>query len=125
MSQSSEASTNPLIESDRVEGTSVHGSDGQYIGVIKRLLIEKVSGQVVYAVVEFGGHLGFGKGRHTIPWPKLTYDTSLGGYHADVSEHEIQGAPDITRDENYDRLDRDAEEELHAYFRIPPYWRGI
>lgn len=125
MPQVSASSAKPLIESDRVEGTSVHGSDGQYIGIVKRLLIEKASGQVVYAVVDFGGHLGFGKERHIIPWPKLAYDKTLGGYRADVSASEIQGAPDITREENYDRLDRDAEEELHAYFRIPPYWRGI
>ena len=125
MPQVSATSTKPLIESDRVEGTSVHGSDRQYIGIIERLLIEKVSGHVVYAVVDFSGHLGFGKERHAIPWSKLSYDKMLGGYLADVSASEIQGAPDITREEDYNRLDRDAEETLHAYFRIPPYWRAL
>ena len=73
------ASTKPVIESDRVEGTAVFDADGKGIGTIKRLLIEKVSGRVVYADMVFGGFLGLGARHHTIPWSKLSYDTGLGG----------------------------------------------
>jgi hypothetical protein len=48
----------PLIESDHIEGTTVHDVNGKPIGSIKRLVIEKVSGRVVYAVTSFGGFLG-------------------------------------------------------------------
>jgi hypothetical protein len=44
----------PFIESDRVEGTHVYSVDGDHIGTIKRLVIEKVSGQVAYAVTSLG-----------------------------------------------------------------------
>jgi hypothetical protein len=36
----------PLIESDRVEGTTVYDPEGDNIGSIKRLMIEKISGRV-------------------------------------------------------------------------------
>jgi hypothetical protein len=36
----------PLIESDRVEGTTVYDPQGNNIGNIKRLMIEKISGRV-------------------------------------------------------------------------------
>jgi hypothetical protein len=36
----------PLIESDRVEGTYVYDPSDNHIGTIKRLMIDKVSGQV-------------------------------------------------------------------------------
>ena len=36
----------PLIESDRVEGTTVYDPAGNNIGSIKRLMIEKLSGRV-------------------------------------------------------------------------------
>jgi hypothetical protein len=39
----------PLIESDRVEGTTVYDPSGNNIGSIKRLMIEKISGRVAYA----------------------------------------------------------------------------
>jgi hypothetical protein len=69
----------PLIESDRVEGTTVYDPQGNKIGSIKRLMIEKISGRVAYAVMSFGGFLGMGEEEH------LAYDTSLGGYRTDIT----------------------------------------
>ena len=62
----------PLIESDRVEGTTVYDPAGNNIGSIKRLMIEKLSGRVAYSVMSFGGFLGMGSEEHSIPWSKLT-----------------------------------------------------
>jgi PRC-barrel domain protein len=79
MAQASEAMTGkPLIESDRVEATTVYDPAGNNIGSIKRLMIEKISGRVAYAVMSVGGFLGLGVEEHAVPWSKLTYDTNLG-----------------------------------------------
>jgi uncharacterized protein YrrD len=51
-------STHPLIESNRVDGTPVYNPHGKHVGAIHHLIIEKVSGRVVYAVMSFGGFLG-------------------------------------------------------------------
>ncbi len=56
----------PLIESDRVEGTTVYDPSGNNIGSIKRLMIEKISGRVAYAVMSFGGFLGMGTEEHAV-----------------------------------------------------------
>ena len=42
-----------LIASDRVEGTPVRRSSGEKIGTIERLMIDKISGNVAYAVLSF------------------------------------------------------------------------
>src|SRR5947209_16091192 len=47
-------SSHSLIASDRVEGTPVRRSNGEKIGTIKRLMIDKLSGSVAYAVLNFG-----------------------------------------------------------------------
>jgi hypothetical protein len=112
----------PLIESDRVEGTAVYDPQGNHLGSIKRLMIEKISGKVAYAVMSFGGFLGMGEDEHTIPWSKLDYDTSLGGYRTDISEEQLRGAPSLSRDRDYDWSDRDRERELHDYWKTPYYW---
>ena len=119
---SSEMTGKPLIESDRVEGTTVYDPNGNSIGSIKRLMIEKISGKVAYAVMGFGGFLGMGEDEHTIPWNKLTYDTSLGGYRTDITEEQLRGAPTFYRDRDYDWSDRRRETELHDYWRSPYYW---
>jgi len=53
--------THTLIPSDRVEGTPVRRSTGEKIGTIQRLMIDKVSGNVAYAVLTSGGFLGSGR----------------------------------------------------------------
>jgi hypothetical protein len=112
----------PLIESDRVEGTNVYDPSGNKIGDIKRLMIEKVSGRIPYAVMSFGGFLGMGEEEYTIPWNKLEYDTSLGGYKTDITEEQLKGAPTFYRDRDYDWSDRSRERELHDYWDTPYYW---
>jgi hypothetical protein len=92
----------PLIESDRVEGTTVYDPQGNDVGSIKRLMIEKISGRVAYAVMSFGGFLGMGEEEHAVAWSKLTYDTNLGGYRTDITEQQLRGAPTFTRDSDWD-----------------------
>src|SRR3954447_17918730 len=111
-----------LIESDRVEGTTVYDPGGTEIGSIKRLMIDKVSGKVAYAVMSFGGFLGMGQEEHTVPWSTLTYDTSLGGFRTDITEEQLRGAPTFYRERDYDWSDRRRETELHDYWRRPYYW---
>ena len=49
-----------LIARDRVIGTDVRRPDGERVGVIERLMLDKVSGRVAYAVMSFEGFLGLG-----------------------------------------------------------------
>ena len=107
-----------------MEGTTVYDPSGKSIGSIKRLMIEKVSGRVTYAVMSFGGFLGIGAEEHAVPWSKLTYDTSLGGYRTDITEQELRNAPAFSRDRTYDWTDRSREQELHDHYRAPTYWTG-
>ena len=117
------ASSKPFIESDRVEGTAVFDLQGHRIGTIKRLLIEKVSGHVVYVDVTFGGFLGLGVHHHTIPWEKLTYDIGLHGYRTDITEEQVRGAPTFSGDDAV-WSDRDREREVHDHWKARYYWAG-
>jgi hypothetical protein len=115
----------PLIESDRVEGTAVYDPRGNKIGSIERLMIDKMSGKVAYAVMSFGGFLGFGEAQHAIPWEKLNYNPSLGGFRADITEEQLRKAPSFSTERDDDWSDRTRERELHDYWRAPYYWGGV
>ena len=75
-----ERETVTLIGSDKVEGTAVFGAEETQIGSIERVMIDKRSGKVSYAVLSFGGFLGIGDDHYPLPWGSLKYDTNLGGY---------------------------------------------
>jgi len=111
-----------LIASDRVEGTPVRRSDGSKVGTIERLMIDKLSGNVAYAVLSFGGFLGMGQKHAPIPWTRLSYDQTLGAYRLDVTDDELVRAPAVAAGEDFDWGDRGREIEIHNYYRVPPYW---
>ena len=85
--------TTSLIGSDKVEGTAVYRSNGDRVGQIERIMIDKISGKVAYAVMSFGGFMGIGEDYYPLPWSLLTYNTQLEGYEVNVSEQQLKGAP--------------------------------
>ena len=86
-------SSNPVISSDKVEGTAVYNPNGDKLGSIDDLMIDKRSGLVRYAALEFGGFLGMGSDRYPIPWSMLTYDTNLNGYVVPLQQSQLEQAP--------------------------------
>lgn len=89
----STTTSSSVISSDRVEGTAVYNTAGEKLGSIDSLMIEKRSGQVRYAVLEFGGFLGMGTDRYPLPWNTLKYDTTQDGYVVPIDKSTLDKAP--------------------------------
>ena len=111
-----------LIASDRVEGTAVRRPNGDKVGTVQRVMIDKVSGNVAYAVLSFGGFLGMGEKHLPVPWASLKYNRSFEAYEVDLSDDELGKAPSYAVDKEFDWGDRAREVELHKYYKVPPYW---
>ncbi|HWH84121.1 MAG TPA: PRC-barrel domain-containing protein [Burkholderiaceae bacterium] len=82
-----------VISSEKVEGTTVYNEAGTKLGSIDDLMIDKRSGNVRYAVLEFGGFLGIGTDRYPLPWSMLKYDVSREGYVVPLDKERLDGAP--------------------------------
>ena len=94
--------TATLISSDKVDGTAVYGADGDKIGRIENVMIEKRSGQVAYAVLSFGGFLGIGTDHYPLPWSMLKYDEDKGGYLVSITREQLENAPRYREDESWE-----------------------
>jgi hypothetical protein len=108
--------TNRLISSEKVDGTAVYNNQGEHLGTVHHLMIDKFTGHVEYAVMSFGGFLGIGESYHPLPWSTLTYNPSLGGYCVNLDRSRLEGSPyyTTTNPPNWsDRAYRD---------RIDQYW---
>ncbi|HEX4857887.1 MAG TPA: PRC-barrel domain-containing protein [Usitatibacteraceae bacterium] len=88
-----------LIAGSKVTGTTVYSEARDKIGEIDDLIIDKVSGQVIYAVMSFGGFLGMGEKYHPLPWNILTYDTEKEGYVIPLAKDLLKDAPAMTKSE--------------------------
>ena len=111
-----------LIGSDKVEGTKVYRPSGEKIGQVERIMIDKKTGKVAYAVMSFGGFMGMGHDHYPLPWSLLNYSEKLGGYEVNITEDQLKGAPKYSQAESWDWGDRTRQEKLHDYYRVPPYW---
>ena len=116
---SEERETVTLIGSDKVEGTAVYGADDAQIGSIERVMIDKRSGKVSYAVLSFGGFLGIGDDHYPLPWESLKYDTNLGGYRTGITEKQLQGAPKYGSENDWSWEDRTRTRGVDDYYRYP------
>jgi hypothetical protein len=111
-----------LIGSDKVEGTNVYRSDGEKIGEIDRVMIDKITGKVAYAVMSFGGFFGLGEDYYPVPWSLLTYNERLGGYEVNITDQQLRGAPKYGRNASWDWSDRNRGQEVADYYKVQPPW---
>lgn len=111
-----------LINAEKVNGTSVYNLQGEKLGTVEDIMIDKVSGKAIYAVMSFGGFLGIGERYHPLPWSMLRYDVERGGYVVPLDKNTLAEAPNYRMDEAPDYADREWGERLHKYYQVPPYW---
>jgi hypothetical protein len=111
--------TASLIGSDKVEGTNVYSANGENIGSVERVMIDKVSGKVSYAVLCFGGFLGIGSEHYPLPWSTLHYDPSLGGYRVAVTAAQLDGAPKYADESEWNWADPQRGRSVHDYYGVP------
>jgi hypothetical protein len=117
-----DSSQHHLIAASRVEGAPVFTADGEKIGHVEDLMIEKVSGKAAYALMGFDGFLGVGERFYPLPWSMLTYDPERGGYVAPVSKAQLENGHAVSDREVEDEIDW--REAVHAYYGATPYWMG-
>jgi sporulation protein YlmC with PRC-barrel domain len=111
--------TGSTIRSDEVSGTDVYGAGEEKVGQIDHLVIDKKSGRVVYAVMSFGGFMGFGGNYYAVPWNALPYDTHLDGFRTGITEKDLENAPAYDQNRPFDR---DWETRIHDHYAVPYYW---
>jgi sporulation protein YlmC with PRC-barrel domain len=115
----------PLIAAARVKGTDVYGSDGERIAQVEDVAIEKVGGEVAYAILSFGGFLGFGENYYPVPWSMLSYDPGRRGYVVPCTREQLENAPNFEPDDLSGWSDSSIRDEIYAFYGpmgARPYW---
>ncbi len=105
-----------LIPSDRVEGAPVRDRDGSTIGAIERLMLDKTSGTVAYAVVRTSGGLFDAEHHYPVPWAALKYTRERRSFELAMTLDELRSGPSELDGEAFDWGDRSPS------YRHPQYW---
>lgn len=118
----------PLILSSRVVGTAVYNRDGDRLGEVDDISIEKEGGRAIYAIMSFGGFLGIGEKFHPIPWSLLEYDVEQDGFVVPLKKAALEGAPHYDAAEirelggSKHRTYGDTIFGYYGSYGVAPYW---
>src|SRR6187402_2777847 len=102
-----------VISASKVTGTNVYNTEGDHLGEIHDVMLDKRSGRIAYAIMSFGGFVGIGEQYHPLPWATLKYDTRQGGYVVGLTREQLQGAPTFAANEMPAWGDRAYEARIH------------
>ncbi len=82
-----------VIAATKVIGTAVKDPSGQTLGHIKDVMLDKMSNQILFSVIGFGGFLNMGEKYHAVPWSALDYRPEDGSYVVALTEEQLRNAP--------------------------------
>lgn len=110
------------IAASRVIGTSVYNTEGDSIGSIEDVMLDKMSNGIMFAVIGFGGFLGIGEKYHAIPWASLDYDEDRGGYVVPFSKDQLKAAPSYSINDLAAGDGTTVRDASYDYYKVEPYW---
>ncbi|MDO9104850.1 MAG: PRC-barrel domain-containing protein [Methylovulum sp.] len=111
-----------VSRASKIIGTKVKSPDDESLGDIKELVIDPESGQVVYAVVSFGGLFGVGDKLFALPWSALHWVRDKEYYLLNVDKTTLKKAPGFDKKHWPDSADKwdQWREEISQFYRTTP-----
>lgn len=107
---------------EEVIGRSVQNPADEDLGVIKEIMIDKLSGKVAYVVLESGSFLGLGGKLFAIPWNAIHYEPEKKSFILNVDKEKLSNAPGFDPDNWPDMADRTWGQTISRYYGAKAYW---
>ena len=110
------------IRAKKVIGTNVKDTAGHKIGEIEDVMLDKVSSNIMFAVVGFGGFLGMAEKYHPIPWSALHYNETENAYVVNYTKAQLEAAPAASIDELTSNDGEAYRDKSYDYYKAERYW---
>ena len=123
MTETTEMTSGALIAASKVKGTTVYNKAGENLGSVEDIMIDKVTGRAIYAVMAFGGFLGLSEKHYPLPWATLKYDTNKGGYLVNLDKKMLTDAPNFDRNSQFSWTPEYGQ-SVDGYYKTPSYYKA-
>jgi sporulation protein YlmC with PRC-barrel domain len=103
-------------------GDPVRNSKDKDLGKIEDFMIDLDTGCIVYAVLSFGGFLGFANKLFAIPWVSLRVDQEEQCFRLDIDQETLEKAPGFDKDHWPDPMDFGIVTTVYNFYGVEsPY----
>lgn len=122
LAQKSNISMQQVSRASKIMGTAVKNPNGDKLGDIMDLVVNPENGQIVYAVVAFGGVMGMGDKLFAIPWRALNWQADKAFYALKIDQSTLKTAPGFDKNHWPDSSDSwDLQREgLNQFYGVAP-----
>ena len=110
-----------VVKSANIIGTHVVNRLNEDVGNLEDIVMDVLSGRIVYAVLSFGGFLGLGEKLYAVPWKALRFDKEQGVYLLNVNRDQIELAPSFDK-ESWPQFTDDWNRVVHQFYESLPVW---
>jgi sporulation protein YlmC with PRC-barrel domain len=111
-----------VLSASSLAHTRVVNGQDEDLGRIEELMIDLPSGRIAYAVLSFGGFLGFGDKRFAVPFEALAIDPENERFRLDVPRERLEQAEGFDQDDWPDFADRRWGEQVYRHYGVTTYW---
>ena len=108
--------TQLLYQSNKPDAMSAQTRDGDKLGSIHAFMINKRTGQTVYAILTIGGFLGMGKAYYPIPFRLLAFEPTTDTYIVTIDRRVLEGGPSWAN--NAPVFDQAYADRVASYYEV-------
>jgi hypothetical protein len=85
--------TQLLLQSNKTDTMQVRSRDGDKIGSVYAMMVNKRTGYTLYVVLTIGGFLGMGRAYYPLPFSLLQFDPVNDTYIVTIDRRVLEGGP--------------------------------
>ena len=111
-----------IVRTRDVIGKKINGANQETLGKVEELVLDKLTGQVRYAVVAYGGFMGIGSEFYAVPWDSFGYCTDQDVFNVNFNKDDLKTAPGFNKDSWPDFADilwSNSTHEFYNHFVYP------
>jgi sporulation protein YlmC with PRC-barrel domain len=112
------------IRAKKVSGTKIVDQSGKKIGEVEDIVLDKLSNNIMFAIVSFGGILGMSEKYHPVPWSTLKYEKSKDSYVVTFTKEQLEAAPAASMEELIRDDGMAFRDKAFDYYKTPRYWEA-
>ena len=109
------------VKATNIIGTKVVNRLNEDVGNVEDIVVDVLTGRIVYAVLSFGGFLGLGGKLYAVPWNALRYVEEMAVYVLNVNRDQIELAPSFEK-ETWPQFTDDWNRAVHQFYESLPVW---
>lgn len=87
-----------VVRTCDVIGKKIIGTNEETLGSVNEIVLDKINGQVRYAVLSYGGFMGVWSEFYAIPWTALNYCIEDDSFKVSFGKEDLKVAPGFNKD---------------------------